>query len=50
MKTTLQRLSGKTTFEFVSVKKVGNILIPIPPFQEQQRIVAQIEKLFEQLR
>ena len=50
LKTTLQRLSGKTTFEFVSVKKVGNILIPIPPFQEQQRIVAQIEKLFEQLR
>ena len=50
LKPTLQRLSGKTTFEFVSVKKVGNILIPIPPFQEQQRIVAQIEKLFEQLR
>ena len=50
LKSTLQRLSGKTTFEFVSVKKVGNILIPIPPFQEQQRIVAQIEKLFEQLR
>ena len=50
LKTTLQRLSGKTTFEFVSVKKVGNILIPIPPFREQQRIVAQIEKLFEQLR
>ena len=50
LKTTLQRLSGKTTFEFVSVKKVGNILIPIPPFQEQQRIVTQIEKLFEQLR
>ena len=50
LKTTLQRLSGKTTFEFVSVKKVGNILIPIPPFQAQQRIVAQIEKLFEQLR
>ena len=50
LKPTLQRLSGKTTFEFVSVKKVGNILIPIPPFKEQQRIVAQIEKLFEQLR
>ena len=49
LKPTLQRLSGKTTFEFVSVKKVGNILIPIPPFKEQQRIVAQIEKLFEQL-
>ena len=30
-------------------KKVGNILIPLPPLKEQQRIVAQIEKLFEQL-
>uniref|UniRef100_UPI002610CDE9 restriction endonuclease subunit S n=1 Tax=uncultured Prevotella sp. TaxID=159272 RepID=UPI002610CDE9 len=49
LKPTLKRLSGKTTFEFVSVKKVGSILIPIPPFKEQQRIVAQIEKLFEQL-
>ena len=49
LKPTLLRLSGKTTFEFVSVKKVENILIPIPPFKEQQRIVAQIAKLFEQL-
>ena len=49
LKPTLQRLSGKTTFEFISVKKVGNILIPIPPFKEQERIVAKIEKLFEQL-
>ena len=49
LKPTLQRLSGKTTFEFVSVKKVGNILIPLPPLKEQQRIIAQIEKLFEQL-
>ena len=50
LKPTLHRLSGKKTFEFVSVKKVGNILIPLPPLKEQQRIVAQIEKLFEQLR
>ena len=35
LKPTLQRLSGKTTFEFVSVKKVGNILIPLPPLKEQ---------------
>ena len=49
LKPTLHRLSGKTTFEFVSVKKVGNIVIPLPPLKEQQRIVAQIEKLFEQL-
>ena len=34
----LHELAGKTTFEFISVKKVGNILIPIPPILEQQRI------------
>ena len=34
----------------VSIEKVKVILIPLPPIKEQQRIVAQIEKLFEQLR
>ena len=33
----------------VSIAKVKEILIPLPPIKEQQRIVAQIEKLFEQL-
>ena len=31
-------------------KQGNNALFPLPPFKEQQRIVAQIEKLFEQLR
>ena len=34
----------------VSGKNIYPILIPIPPLQEQQRIVAQIERLFEQLK
>ena len=34
----------------VSIAKVKDILIPLPPIKEQQRIVAKIEKLFEQLR
>ena len=34
----------------VSIAKIKEILIPLPPIREQQRIVAQIEKLFEQLR
>ena len=34
----------------VSIAKVKEILLPLPPLQEQQRIVAQIEKLFEQLK
>ena len=45
LKDELHRLSGKTTFEFVSVKKVGDILIPLPPLSEQRRIVAKIEEL-----
>ena len=33
-----------------SSKALHNTLIPLPPLQEQQRIVAQIERLFEQLK
>ena len=34
----------------VSIVRVKEILIPLPPINEQQYIVAQIENLFEQLR
>ena len=34
----------------ISRVKLVEYLIPLPPIKEQQRIVAQIEKLFEQLR
>ena len=34
----------------VSIAKVKELLIPLPPLNEQQRIVAQIERLFEQLK
>ena len=44
-KDTLIRMAGKTTFNFISVKKVSSILIPFPPFNEQHRIVAKIEEL-----
>ena len=33
-----------------SAKALHNTLVPLPPLLEQQRIVAQIEKLFEQLK
>ena len=42
----LHRLAGKTTFEFVSVKKLGQIILPIPPLAEQNRIVAKINEMF----
>ena len=34
----------------VSIAKIKDILMPVPSLAEQHRIVAQIEKLFEQLR
>ena len=34
----------------VSIAKVKELLIPLPPLNVQQRIVAQIERLFEQLK
>lgn len=37
--------SGKTTFNFLSVTKLGKILIPIPPIEEQQRIVDKLDEV-----
>ena len=45
LKRTLLSQAGKTTIAFVSVKKVSNITVPIPPLEEQKRIVAKIEEL-----
>ena len=39
-------IKGKT----LNRNSLSNLLIPLPPIDEQRRIVAQIEKLFEQLR
>ena len=44
------RIGGKGIgIQGLSSKALDNILIPLPPLKEQQRLVAQIEKLFEQL-
>jgi len=43
------RIGGKGIgIQGLSSKALDNILIPLPPLKEQQRIVAQIEKLFKQ--
>jgi type I restriction enzyme, S subunit len=42
-------LASGTTFLEISGKKAAQIPIPVPPLDEQQRIVAQIEKHFTRL-
>jgi restriction endonuclease S subunit len=39
----LIRLSGKTSFNFVSVKTLKEVKIPLPPISLQEEIVAEIE-------
>lgn len=38
--------AGKTTFPFLSVTKLGDFLIPLPPIEEQKRIVEKLDELF----
>ena len=45
LKTSIANKAGKTTFNFLSVSKLANFLIPLPPLAEQKRIVAKIEEL-----
>ena len=57
LKEKLSMLSGKATIDFVSAEKVRQITLPIPPREEQERIVEEldclsgvIEKKREQLK
>ena len=43
-------VKGTANQQRIVVGYLENKLFPLPPKEEQQRIVAQIEKLFEQLR
>ncbi|MEI3023198.1 MAG: hypothetical protein V8T28_12185 [Prevotellaceae bacterium] len=45
-----QRLKGTANQQRIVVGYLDDILFPLPTLKEQQRIVAQIDKLFEQLR
>lgn len=37
--------AGKTTFPFLSVSKLSQVLIPIPPLSEQKRIVEKLDHM-----
>lgn len=45
LKNKLLASSGKTTFSFLSTKKLAEFEIPIPPLEEQFKIVEKIESL-----
>ena len=38
-------IAGKTTFNFISVQKLSNLLLPFPPIEEQKRIVNKLNQL-----
>ena len=46
-KSYLLQVAGKTTFNFISVKKLSELLIPLPPIEEQKRIADKINRLNE---
>lgn len=45
LKDTLIKNAGKTTFNFLSVGKLSLLPFPLPPIEEQKRIVARLEEL-----
>lgn len=47
--TQLLGLSGKTTIDFISVKKLREIEIPLPPLPDQKRIVKILNETFEKI-
>lgn len=46
----LINVAGKTTFNFVSVKKLGKLLIPILPLKEQERIIIKIRSVMPEVK
>jgi type I restriction enzyme S subunit len=47
LKDVLSNLSGKTTIDFIPISRLKKVAIPLPPIQEQQRIVAILDQAFE---
>lgn len=39
-------ISGKATINFIAISKLKKILIPIPPLQEQEKIIFKLDKIF----
>lgn len=42
-------IAGSTTFPFLSVKKLSDFFIPLPPIEEQARIVAKVDEIMAKI-
>lgn len=49
LKKRLLRVSGSTTINFVSLSKLKELTIPLPPLNEQQRIVSKLDAAFAEI-
>ena len=49
LKTKLISEAGQTTFPFLSTKKLGEFVVPLPPIEEQARIVARVDELMAKI-
>ena len=49
LKPQMMSIAGSTTFPFLSTKKLGEFLIPLPPIEEQQRIVDRVDELMAKI-
>lgn len=46
----LKKMGSGAAMEYVSQKKIGEMLLPLPPLEEQKRIVSKTESTFEFLK
>jgi type I restriction enzyme S subunit len=47
LKDELLGLSGKTTIDFIPISRLREVIVPVPPLPEQQRIVGILDEAFE---
>ena len=49
LKPKLLKMANSTTFPFLSVDKLNDFIIPLPPIEEQQRIVEKLDILMKEI-
>ena len=49
LQTNIKNSSSATTLPIINKRKWGDLFIPLPPIEEQRRIIAKLNQLFEQI-